>query len=308
MPGSIPTGMGKPYRKPSLRNAVAGSIPTGMGKPPHCRPFARTKPSEAGSIPTGMGKPYRSHASFAVSFRAIAGSIPTGMGKPNFNHNVSVPHHVRLQVYPHGYGETRINFRRRKLELSGLSPRVWGNLNHHAASKPCRDGSIPTGMGKPPTQVIYPHGYGETVLQSKLPSGSIPTGMGKPSYVPDISTVLKVYPHGYGETVRPVGGQEPAWGSIPTGMGKPIPSKYPSASWRIRVYPHGYGETQDQDDRSARSYTGLSPRVWGNLHGIRGSIVEGSIPTGMGKPLQRIVCAVQHTLITVYPHGYGETS
>ena len=132
---------------------------------------------------------------------------------------------------------------------------------------------------------------------------SIPTGMGKPAAIWQIKPFSMVYPHGYGETVIAVYGAHfseglspRVWGnqildsvcghvlgSIPTGMGKP---QMECQSIRFcQVYPHGYGETGCRFAPAAGSL-GLSPRVWGNLGKISDQAGEPrSIPTGMGKPI-----------------------
>ena len=66
-----------------------------------------------------------------------------------------------------------------------------------------------------------------------------------------------------------------------------------------------YGETLPAL-RDAMVFSGLSPRVRGNLRDIAGSVADrGSIPACTGKPRRGSVEASNQT---VYPRVYGETS
>ena len=207
------------------------------------------------------------------------------MGKPDWTTFES----NTCEVYPHACGETHVIWSS-DTTLTGLSPRLWGNLCGLSARTTIR--------------------------------GSIPTPVGKPKVVSKSRRVGGVYPHACGETVRLYRGQmvfqglsprlwgnhlyaiatHQAQGSIPTPVGKPgifgggIPGS--------EVYPHACGETR-VCDHSGKTLPGLSPRLWGNrLMRWPGYGYLGSIPTPVGKP--SVICVVSHN-IRVYPHACGET-
>ena len=175
--------------------------------------------------------------------------------------------------------------------LSGLSPRVWGNL---VVCIICSliDGPIPTCVGQPRIKVqivrlseAYPHVCGATPSEMRLPSppvGLSPRVWGNPT---------------------PAAQTKPPSGPIPTCVGQPQ-----RIMERLAVnmaYPHVCGATKIGESVS-RTNAGLSPRVWGNpfidaTDGAR----HGPIPTCVGQPKLRIKYIISPP---AYPHVCGATA
>ena len=212
-------------------------------------------------------------------------SIPAGAGEPPG----AAPGSTRHGVYPRGCGGTSQEWWGR-LEATGLSPRVRGNLLPLRARR-CKYGSIPAGAGEPPglgrarrRGEVYPRGCGGT---------------------PGVHGVL-IHAPGLSPRVRGnlrLGSRAAARsGSIPAGAGEPPPPAVPSRP--TGVYPRGCGGTPAARGEHQR-VQGLSPRVRGNRQAaVRPPFGVRSIPAGAGEPRPS---SPTGPTPTVYPRGCGGT-
>ncbi len=271
---SIPTGVGEPDGR-RLSGQSRGGYPHGCGGAAR---WGRVAWQVRGLSPRVWGGPRR-------RFRRLAarGSIPTGVGEPN---GVALANRVE-RVYPHGCGGAALSARL-AISSPGLSPRVWGS---HAAKadRAVKVGSIPTGVGEPPSRWIgrmrtrvYPHGCGG----ASLIAAAVLVGWGLSPRVWGSPWAEQFDTH--------------ICGSIPTGVGEPRSScLIHPLPW---VYPHGCGGAA-LAGLYTDLYWGLSPRVWGSPRGAdRAATGPGSIPTGVGEPCGRQPCP---GAFGVYPHGCG---
>ena len=234
------------------------------------------------------------------------GSIPACAGEPG----ASPGHLERGAVYPRVCGGTN-KTNRATIPISGLSPRVRGNL-------PSR-------------------------RRDRRPRGSIPACAGEPSSLSASSAFIRVYPRVCGGTgfiyhlsFEPVGLSPRVRGnqaqrrkaasecrSIPACAGEPVAPEF-SSGWE-RVYPRvcggtpvimweargGYGLSPRVRGNLSRAVAnsdsrGLSPRVRGNHILLRtGGAQQGSIPACAGEPAFAKGAPV---VIPVYPRVCGGTS
>ena len=234
----------------------------------------------------GLSPRVRGNQILDTSCNSIFRSIPACTGEP-------VPPHLRhplLWVYPRVYGGTNLLGVLGKL-VWGLSPRVRGNQFRQYRLW-CYMGSIPACTGEPPlcgsqriTDGVYPRVYGGTT------SAHCPL-----SSYPGLSPRVRGNPGS-----RCAGRGDP--GSIPACTGEPSLSD--SIMSCPQVYPRVYGGTRSKLP-FCHIYTGLSPRVRGNLF-LQGREKpwDGSIPACTGEPRghgRGGVCG------QVYPRVYGGTS
>ena len=176
-------------------------------------------------------------------------------------------------------------------ELSGLSPRVRGNLEGQLLVGVV-DGSIPACAGEPLlypilplTDGVYPRVCGGTAHRKSTPSAH----MGLSPRVRGNRRLFQTY------RGRPR--------SIPACAGEPRPPA--PATSTCTVYPRVCGGTRRWSSKTLRRI-GLSPRVRGNLSSIlfcRSPM--GSIPACAGEPMSN---ALPHTPYAVYPRVCGGTS
>ena len=129
----------------------------------------------------------------------------------------------------------------------------------------------------------HPHGRGENYADEALRSfgnGPSPRAWGKPKLC-----IIDVLP------VR----------TIPTGVGKT--ARRTLAGLQITDHPHGRGENQGRAGKGNRK-SGPSPRAWGKrLIILRRLASWRTIPTGVGKTVDRDKLA---NWLTDHPHGRGE--
>ncbi len=280
------------------RVLVAGSIPAGAGEPDTGRGGPRrtavyprgcggTIPrGRPGGAAAGLSPRVRGNQPDPLPSPVERGSIPAGAGEPWSRLSSPLPG----TVYPRGCGGTKDGRTAPKAD-TGLSPRVRGNLKDSNTGVGMK-GSIPAGAGEPIERVtnpnmarVYPRGCGGTV------------DLAWPGVVVD-----GLSPRVRGNHRRP-SPPVASMGSIPAGAGEPTENLY---NLRYRgVYPRGCGGTWYFTDPPP-GYTGLSPRVRGNLDRPQGrSVGVGSIPAGAGEPSIRPRSGV---LPRVYPRGCGGTA
>ncbi len=172
--GLSPRMWGNP-KKQVQHDLFERSIPTHVGKPVHTRfwlQMMRVYPHACGETPivycdtgfnAGLSPRMWGNRCLLLNRDVIVRSIPTHVGKPGQTHQTN-----RLKrVYPHACGETTGTSRRLPFG-SGLSPRMWGNLELQGIYISCSR-SIPTHVGKPCLASenrrsirVYPHACGET--------------------------------------------------------------------------------------------------------------------------------------------------
>ena len=215
----------------------------------------------------------------------LEGSIPASAGEPN----KPIPQASHQGVYPRECGGT-VRGARWLVVVPGLSPRVRGN-RVGAVHHPVEPRSIPASAGEPVRhgirtshRPVYPRECGGTIvasISSDPKSGLSPRVRGNPA----------------GGRLRPAGD-----GSIPASAGEP-PPWIPTSPGR-RVYPRECGGTI-RVMVCPVPYSGLSPRVRGNLRGERLELAAlGSIPASAGEPSS----GSKHSLTrTVYPRECGGT-
>ena len=141
--------------------------------------------------------------------------------------------------------------------------------------------------------------------------------------MPSVFTWIRAYPRGCGGTCSTVPGSgfgaglsprvrgnlsckgccDDRKGPIPAGAGEPHPRRL---QWvQCRAYPRGCGGTSKRAI-VAHSWTGLSPRVRGNLaEGVDVPSCDGPIPAGAGEPFPLIDTSAG---TRAYPRGCGGTS
>ena len=216
----------------------------------------------------------------------VGRSIPACTGEPDSRLGLF----GLWRVYPRVYGGTRawaISWSK----VSGLSPRVRGNLIAVWASSAC-GGSIPACTGEPRrfwsrplVMGVYPRVYGGT----RPRVGPEPPAMG-------LSPRVRGN-HSSFESVRIV------MGSIPACTGEPKYASYITSLSGVypRVYGGTYGDLLGQD-----SPEGLSPRVRGNLLLILFfHLLLRSIPACTGEPTSDYWPIFTSE---VYPRVYGGTT
>ena len=140
--------------------------------------------------------------------------------------------------------------------------------------------------------------------------------------MPSVFTWIRAYPRGCGGTCSTVPGSgfgaglsprvrgnlsckgccDDRKGPIPAGAGEPHPRRL---QWvQCRAYPRGCGGTSKRAI-VAHSWTGLSPRVRGNLaEGVDVPSCDGPIPAGAGEPWGTML---QLFPTWAYPRGCGGT-
>ena len=158
----------------------------------------------------------------------------------------------------------------RRLESTGLSPRVRGNRARSPRLQPERR-SIPACAGEPRFNYIvrghwgiYPRVCGGT---SRVPQRRRPR--------PGLSPRVRGNPSGRAISIIRAG-------SIPACAGEPVDAE--CGDWNQPVYPRVCGGTTD-GGRSLPTSSGLSPRVRGNPHLIKVTTpTPGSIPAYAGEP------------------------
>ena len=213
------------------------------------------------------------------------GSIPACAGEPRKRR----PRWHSDRVYPRVCGGTRGGASDGGT-LWGLSPRVRGNRGS-ATKFAIASGSIPACAGEPgnnslllPYIRVYPRVCGGTRL-----------------FFPCLSPLSGLSPRVRGNLAYP-NALAFYWGSIPACAGEP---RHHEGSRRYaRVYPRVCGGTVENLGVE-RTYTGLSPRVRGNL---AGSVLvvggDGSIPACAGEPVSSFCTSL---LSWVYPRVCGGT-
>ena len=155
MTGPIPTRVGEPGRMDLIRKSIR-AYPHACGGP-ICG-AKRLRPAR-GLSPRVWGNRARYPARHFP-----AGPIPTRVGEPRMagvllSFHWAYPHacggtcrrrafRMPAWAYPHACGGTS-EWGIRSRARSGLSPRVWGNLNERRELSGCR-GPIPTRVGEPP--------------------------------------------------------------------------------------------------------------------------------------------------------------
>ena len=173
-------------------------------------------------------------------------SIPACAGEPTLCDRVD----ALREVYPRVCGGTPL-YPINQGYMSGLSPRVRGNLNHSATAK-CRRRSIPACAGEPQRHLRRFYGSG----------GLSPRVRGNP-----------------GESQAAAA----AVGSIPACAGEPGTNRPPCQP--SEVYPRVCGGTNHRNRQPASS-RGLSPRVRGNPKlRICTKSCSWSIPACAGEPM-----------------------
>ena len=174
-----------------------------------------------------------------------------------------------LGVYPRACGGTCLSGYH-GVGLLGLSPRVRGNL-YPWSGQPNVARSIPARAGEP--------------RQHHLPSGLprvYPRACGgTSSFCQSCQPKRGLSPRVRGNLRRHQQYQRLQW-SIPARAGEP--GQLLAVGGRERVYPRACGGTP-LSSRDVISSNGLSPRVRGNPHRIKGeSTYAGSIPARAGEP------------------------
>ena len=295
--GLSPRVRGNPLSPPrpiaSLR-----SIPACAGEPSPREtgpPYSTVYPRVCGGTPRagpaliatgGLSPRVRGNQHGVMAAAKAIGSIPACAGEPSR----SSWRGVMPGVYPRVCGGTK-NIARLSMPVSGLSPRVRGNL-----------GQIQPGRADP---------------------GSIPACAGEPSRSERAWELAEVYPRVCGGTdVRNAAGDElPGLsprvrgnrqhlihdgrirGSIPACAGEPWRST--SSARPPQVYPRVCGGTRCRAS-SRRADWGLSPRVRGNPGECPSWWpLRRSIPACAGEPRWRMACARPRR---VYPRVCGGTS
>ena len=193
------------------------------------------------------------------------------------------------RVYPRACGGT-FRCRRALSMLSGLSPRVRGNLRGLLRLQ-WSDGSIPARAGEPTRATVrwlrrrvYPRACGGTFQTRPAPG----TPMG-------LSPRVRGNPRS--SWTRPIG-----WGSIPARAGEP--SRYGLTFRMPKVYPRACGGTR-RPRRRQPAPQGLSPRVRGNRKAdCPLSRWMGSIPARAGEPARWLR---RERRSRVYPRACGGT-
>ena len=241
-----------------------------------------------------------------VKNELIPGSIPACAGEP-FGQEPIPP---GFEVYPRVCGGTT-GIRPALNVLTGLSPRVRGNLPDELAGVELGDGSIPACAGEPDmfgrfhaVLTVYPRVCGGTcpnALTGRSPYGlsprvrgnlprrvsqlrrqrSIPACAGEPSLWRKDGVAVKVYPRVCGGTKADV-----------------------NKRLQSRVYPRVCGGTLRSRYGKWVEY-GLSPRVRGNRElNHRFQVLPRSIPACAGEPSRKrgSTCCVR-----VYPRVCGGT-
>ena len=253
---SIPACAGEPRRAVRM-SAMSEVYPRVCGGTP-------TRSSQA-ARGRGLSPRVRGNPVVQPHHHIVIRSIPACAGEPGGGRQVI----IYSGVYPRVCGGTLLTTSR-DLAMSGLSPRVRGNL------------------------------FG--VVADSAPEGSIPACAGEPHGVTPTSTMRPVYPRVCGGTASKAGiltapgglsprvrgnllcrlaDVSPRW-SIPACAGEPArdTERQPLPS----VYPRVCGGTRPCRWHCSR-YRGLSPRVRGNRVAHRGrNRVNGSIPACAGEP------------------------
>ena len=201
----------------------------------------------------------------ADSEPAIRGSIPAHAGEPP----ASRPSGTAPWVYPRACGGTTLA-RLRWCLSRGLSPRMRGNRLYGVAEL-VEVGSIPAHAGEPRN----PAGARSSARVYPRACGGTKANLGGARAIRGLSPRMRGNrPWRRRESCR--------CGSIPADAGEPTTSPGPSRP--RRVYPRACGGTSGWD-RSWEPFTGLSPRMRGNLR-LRSSrnTCSGSIPAHAGEP------------------------
>ena len=215
-----------------------------------------------------------------------AGSIPACTGEPKS----LTAWGTSGRVYPRVYGGTD-EMLLLGAHVSGLSPRVRGNLVGQEDRAPCIR-SIPACTGEPQAALIrlnkyevYPRVYGGTQAAANgrnREQGLSPRVRGNPIRTETSSSATR---------------------SIPACTGEPDPV-IPTTK-RPTVYPRVYGGTLGPA-LAISGNCGLSPRVRGNLSTRQSAASHvGSIPACTGEPPDPLSQAER---IEVYPRVYGGTA
>ena len=115
---------------------------------------------------SGLSPRLRGNQRRAAQTAAVPGSIPAPAGEPIATHPTSAIHRA---VYPRACGGTEVRYRQRAYSVSGLSPRLRGNLATTRLGTP-ETGSIPAPAGEPRSNgklaeawyKVYPRACGGT--------------------------------------------------------------------------------------------------------------------------------------------------
>ena len=214
------------------------------------------------------------------------GSIPARAGEPKPDTGLRIP----CPVYPRACGGTNTRAWSAVI-LSGLSPRVRGNLKAAPADAP-HIGSIPARAGEPQgcpggcaAYRVYPRACGGTHLAGCNPCND--TGLSP--------RVRGNQPR------RPLPSDNRR--SIPARAGEP--RHRTAAAFPVRVYPRACGGTRCCGSWPTTSM-GLSPRVRGNRAAADQRCNRGgSIPARAGEPLPYLSFLNRRE---VYPRACGGTS
>ena len=315
----------------------AGLNPHGVGLSPRLRGnrlMVASPETGSRSIPAPAGEPRLLYACGCVGRvypRACGGTLAVpGSGQPPLGSYPRRGNLIALKeaslspVYPRACGGT--------FNPSGLSPRLRGNPPHLSRLH-LRHGSIPAPAGEPliylPPRIqqrVYPRACGGTSSGStnRLPSNGLsPRLRGNLARMVQVQAVFRSIPRACGGTAslarclswytglspRLRGNLMPSHSanvgvrSIPAPAGEP--SGVAGVPQRMRVYPRACGGTFLDDDRRL-PFTGLSPRLRGNLDvAAPAQHQQGSIPAPAGEP-KVIMAQPMHT--GVYPRACGGTT
>ena len=243
--------------------------------------YGRNGPIQSG----GLSPRVRGNRLVPRRKRAGGGSIPACAGEPS----APTASSGRGRVYPRVCGGTHSS-NATGAKLSGLSPRVRGNLSEEvpggaaAGSIPACAGEPQSGSGRRIPCMVYPRVCGGTRCAPKptgFSEGLSPRVRGNPSTT----------------TACPTGGR-----SIPACAGEPAGTI--SLSLLCAVYPRVCGGTPVRPGRLLL-WSGLSPRVRGNQqHGVLRLQGRGSIPACAGEPF---VGGAGREAGEVYPRVCGGT-
>ena len=242
--------------------------------------FGRSTTPTKGLSPRVRGNPFD-----GIGITGQEWSIPACAGEPSRPPASPVP----ARVYPRVCGGTPTRLPT-PATVPGLSPRVRGNRPHGQKGL-LPDRSIPACAGEPGQRAggvkvarVYPRVCGGTriTIGGKMSSGGLsPRVRGNHIPLVDAKAIIR---------------------SIPACAGEPRSSGGPGGA--CMVYPRVCGGTFTASTSRA-SFTGLSPRVRGNLQeSIHDQTSSGSIPACAGEPVFRVRA---HQSLKVYPRVCGGT-